>query len=104
MAGGSGNDTLMGGGYYLGLDWDQSAEFMAALQAANADPALLAQYTALTVKSDAVCIDSDYFALVDLIRAGLGQTDGADTLYAGEGDDVLHIATDDVALGGGGED
>ena len=104
LAGGSGNDTLMGGGYYLGLDGDQSAEFMAALQAAKADPALLAQYNALTVKSDAVFINSDYFANVDLTRAGLDQTDGADTLYAGEGDDVLHIATDDVALGGGGED
>ena len=104
LAGVSGNDTLMGGGYYLGLDGDQSAEFMAALQAAKADPALLAQYNALTVKSDAVFINSDYFANVDLTRAGLDQTDGADTLYAGEGDDVLHIATDDVALGGGGED
>ena len=102
--GGAGNDTLMGGGYYLGLDGDQSAELMAALQAAKADPALLAQYNALTVKSDAVFINSDYFANVDLTRAGLDQTDGADTLYAGEGDDVLHIATDDVALGGGGED
>ena len=99
-----GNDTLMGGGYYLGLDGDQSAEFMAALQAAKADPALLAQYNALTVKSDAVFINSDYFANVDLTREGLDQTDGADTLYAGEGNDVLHIATDDVALGGGGED
>jgi len=39
-----------------------------------------------------------------LTRAGLDQPDGADTLYAGEGNDVLHIATDDVALGGGGED
>ena len=104
LAGGAGNDTLMGGGYYLGLDGDQSAEFMAALQAAKADPALLAQYNALTVKSDAVFINSDYFANVDLTRAELDQTDGADTLYAGEGDDVLHIATDDVALGGGGED
>ena len=102
--GGAGNDTLMGGGYYLGLDGAQSAELMAALQAAKADPALLAQYNALTVKSDAVFINSDYFANVDLTRAGLDQTDGADTLYAGEGDDVLHIATDDVALGGGGED
>jgi Ca2+-binding RTX toxin-like protein len=104
LAGGSGNDTLMGGGYYLGLDGDQSAEFMAALQAAKADPALLAQYNALTVKSDAVFINSDYFANVDLTREGLDQTDGADTLYAGEGDDVLHIATDRVATGGGGED
>ena len=104
LAGGAGNDTLMGGGYYLSLDGDQSAEFMAALQAAKADPALLAQYNALAVKSDAVFINSDYFANVDLTRAGLDQTDGADTLYAGEGDDVLHIATDDVALGGGGED
>ena len=102
--GGAGNDTLMGGGYYLGLDGDQSAELMAALQAAKADTALLAQYNALTVKSDAVFINSHYFANVDLTRAGLDQTDGADTLYAGEGDDVLHIATDDVALGGGGED
>ena len=99
-----GNDTLMGGGYYLGLDGDQSAEFMAALQAAKTDPALLAQYNALTVKSDAVFINSDYFANVDLTRAGLDQTDGEDTLYAGDGDDVLHIAMDDVALGGGGED
>ena len=104
LAGGAGNDTLMGGGYYLGLDGDQSAELMAALQAAKADPALLAQYNALTVKSDAVFINSDYFANVDLTRAGLDQTDGADTLYAGEGNDILHIATDDVALGGGGED
>ena len=104
LAGGAGNDTLMGGGYYLGLDGDQSAEFMAALQAAKADPALLAQYNSLTVKSDAVFINSDYFANVDLTREGLDQTDGADTLYAGEGNDVLHIATDDVALGGGGED
>ncbi|MEK9706041.1 MAG: hypothetical protein VW233_08660 [Paracoccaceae bacterium] len=39
-----------------------------------------------------------------MTRAGLDQPDGADTLYAGEGNDVLHIATDDVALGGGGED
>jgi len=99
-----GNDTLMGGGDYLGLDGDQSAEFMAALQAAKADPALLAQYNALTVKSDAVFINSDYFANVDLTREGLDQTDGAATLYAGKGNDVLHIATDDVALGGGGED
>ena len=64
----------------------------------------MAQYNALTVKSDAVFINSDYFANVDLTREGLDQTDGADTLYAGEGDDVLHIATDDVALGRGGED
>lgn len=104
LAGGSGNDTLMGGGYYLGLDGDKSVEFMAALQAAKADPALLAQYNALTVKSDAVFINSDYFANVDLTREGLDQTDGADTLYAGKGDDVLHIATGDVATGGGGED
>ena len=39
-----------------------------------------------------------------MTHAGLDQPDGADTLYAGEGNDVLHIATDDVALGGGGED
>ena len=39
-----------------------------------------------------------------MTRAGLDQPDGADMLYAGEGNDVLHIATDDVALGGGGED
>ena len=39
-----------------------------------------------------------------MTRAGLDQPDGADKLYAGEGNDVLHIATDDVALGGGGED
>lgn len=38
------------------------------------------------------------------IRGRVDQPDGADTLYAGEGNDVLHIATDDVALGGGGED
>jgi len=104
LAGGGGNDTLMDAGYYLCLDGDQSAEFMAALQAAKADPALLAQYNALTVKSDAVFINSDYFANVDLTRAGLNQTGGANTLFAGEGNDVLHIATDDVALGGGGED
>ena len=104
LAGGAGNDTLMGCGYYLGLNGDQSAEFMAALQAAKADPALLAQYNALTVKSDVVFINSDYSANVDLTREGLDQTDGADTLYAGEGDDVLHIATDDVTTGGGGED
>jgi len=103
LAGGGGNDTLMDAGYYLCLDGDQSAEFMAALQAAKADPALLAQYNALTVKSDAVFINSDYFANVDLTRAGLNQTGGANTLFAGEGNDVLHIATDDVALGGGGE-
>jgi len=77
---------------------------MAALQAAKADPSLLAQYNVLAVKSDVVFINSDYFANVHLTRAGLDQTDGADTLYAGEGDDVLNIATDDVALGGGGED
>ena len=39
-----------------------------------------------------------------MTRAGLDQPDGADTLYAGEGNDVLHIATVDVALGGCGED
>ena len=39
-----------------------------------------------------------------MTRAGLDQPDGADKLYAGEGNDVLHIATDDVALGEGGED
>jgi hypothetical protein len=80
LAGGAGNDTLMGGGYYLGLDGDHSAEFITALQAAKADPALLAQYNALAVKSDAVYINSDYCANVDLTRAGLDQTDGADTL------------------------
>jgi hypothetical protein len=52
------------------------------------------------VKSDAVFVNSDYFANVDLTRAGLDQPNGADTLYAGEGNDVLHIATDDVAFGG----
>ena len=104
LAVGLGNDTLMVSGYGLNLDGDQSAEFMSALQAAKADPALLAQYNALTVKSDAVFINSDYFANVDLTREGLDQTDGADTLYAGEGDDVLQIATDDVAVGACGED
>ena len=104
MAGGGGNDTPRGAGYYLSLDGDQSAEFTAALQAAKADQELLAQYNALTVKSDAVFINSDYFANVDLTRAGLNQTGGADTLFAGEGNDVLHITTDDVALCRGGED
>lgn len=104
LAGGGGNDTLMGGGYYLGQDGDQSAEFMAALQAAKADPTLMAQYNDLTVKSDALFITSDYFANVDFSREGLDQSDGSDTLYAGEGNDVLHFASGDVAFGGGGED
>jgi len=104
LAGGAGNDTLMGGGYYLGQDGDRSAEFMAALKAAKADPVLMDRYNALTVKTDAVFINSDYFANVDISRAGLDQPDGADTLYAGIGNDVLHLSTEDVALGGEGED
>ena len=104
LAVGGGNDTLMGGGYYLGQDGDQSAEFMAALPAAKADPTLMAQYNDLTVKSDALFITSDYFANVDFSREGLDQPDGSDTLYAGEGNDVLHFASGDVAFGGGGED
>jgi hypothetical protein len=48
---------------------------------------------------------SEHFPITfDLTRAGLDQTDGSDTLFAGESNDVLHIAMDDVALGGGGED
>lgn len=104
LAGGRGDDTLMGGGYYLGQDGDRSAEFMAALRAAKADPNLMAQYNDLTVKSDELFITSDYFANVDLSREGLDQFDGSDTLYAGDGEDVLHFASGDVAFGGGGED
>ena len=108
LAGGQGNDTLMGAGYYLGQGGsetgDRSAEFMAALKAAKEDPALIEQYNNLTQKTDNLFIASNYFANVEQSTAGLDEVDGADTLYGGPGDDVLHIASDDVAYGGEGSD
>ena len=65
------------------------------------DPKLCAS----SALQQALITASEHFPITfDLTRAGLDQTDGSVTLFAGESNDFLHIAMDDVALGGGGED
>ena len=100
ISGGKGNDTLSGAFIELTPDASQegyidtTAEYLAAIAKANN-----------ALPSDATeeeLLGTGFFDTLSPLN--VAEADGSDTLYAGEGDDVLYIGATDVAKGGMGDD